>query len=194
MKRHTLPVVVACVALPWLLASCTVADSANGPQPAADSATTDAVAPASTTARAPGPSAVPHSPVQPGALPLMTVSKHPSCGCCGVWIEHMQAAGFKVAVNDVEDLGPIKQAAGVPYAMGSCHTAQVDGYFIEGHVPASDVLRLLAERPDAKGLTVPGMPMGSPGMEHPDGIVQPYTVTLVRKDGSTQAFSQYPQP
>lgn len=184
MKRFPLPLLATCVALTGLLTAC-AADSANGPQTQA-----------ATTAQAATPlQPAAQSPVQrPDALPLMTVNKHPSCGCCGVWIEHMQAAGFKVEVNDIEDLGPIKQAAGVPYAMGSCHTAQVGDYFIEGHIPASDVLRLLAERPDAKGLAVPGMPMGSPGMEHPDGIVQPYAVSLVRKDGSTEVFSQHPQP
>jgi hypothetical protein len=126
-------------------------------------------------------------------LPAMTVHKHPDCGCCGVWIEHMREAGFDVAERNVADLGPIKQAVGVPYTMGSCHTAEVGGYFVEGHVPAEDVLRLLRERPAAKGLTVPGMPLGSPGMEHPDGRVQPYTVSLVLADGSVRAYSHHPR-
>lgn len=124
-------------------------------------------------------------------LPPMTVQKHPACGCCGVWIEHMRRAGFSVTEENVEDMAPAKAAAGVPAAMGSCHTAHVGGYFIEGHVPAEDVLRLLRERPDARGLAVPGMPLGSPGMEHPDGIVHPYTVSLVLRDGSVREFSRH---
>ncbi len=127
------------------------------------------------------------------ALPLLTVHKHPSCGCCGVWIEHMRQAGFPVEEKNTEDMEPVKAAAGVPYAMGSCHTAQVAGYFVEGHVPAEDVIRLLRERPQAKGLALPGMPVGSPGMEHPDGFVQPYTVSLVLADGSMREFSRHPR-
>ena len=88
-------------------------------------------------------------------------------------------------------MGPIKQRVGVPYAKGSCHTAEVGGYFIEGHVPATDVQRLLAERPDARGLAVPGMPAGSPGMELPDGTVHPYTVELVHRDGSTTGYARH---
>ncbi len=141
-----------------------------------------------------GRQAMAAAPTQSAAtLPLMTVHKHESCGCCGVWIEHMQQAGFNVLAKNVDDMGPIKQATGVPYAMGSCHTAEVDGYFIEGHVPAEDVLRLLRERPDAKGLALPGMPIGSPGMEHPDGRAQPYTVSLVLRDGTTREFSRHPR-
>ena len=94
--------------------------------------------------------------------------------------------------RDVEDMAAVKQAAGVPPALVSCHTARVDGYFIEGHVPAGDITRLLRERPRARGLAVPGMPLGSPGMEHPDGIVQPYAVHLVPADGRDRIFSRHP--
>ncbi len=124
-------------------------------------------------------------------LPVMIVNKSPSCGCCESWVEHVKSAGFNVKVNDTDNMGPIKQRVGVPYAKGSCHTAEVGGYFIEGHVPAEDIKRLLAERPDAKGLTVPGMPAGSPGMELPDGRTQPYTVELVANDGTTSAYSHH---
>lgn len=124
-------------------------------------------------------------------LPTMLVNKSPSCGCCGSWVEHVEQAGFKVEINDTEEMNPIKERVGVPYGKGSCHTAEVGGYFIEGHVPAEDIKRLLTERPDAKGLTVPGMPAGSPGMELPDGRTQPYTVELVAKDGTTSAYSQH---
>ena len=103
----------------------------------------------------------------------------------------MEKAGFKVEINDTEDMNPIKERVGVPYGKGSCHTAEVGGYFIEGHVPAEDIKRLLAERPVAKGLTVPGMPAGSPGMELPDGRTQPYTVELVANDGTTSAYAKH---
>ena len=105
----------------------------------------------------------------------------------------MRAAGFTVQALDVEDMAAVKQAAGVPDAMASCHTAEVDGYVIEGHVPAQDIVRLLREAPPARGLAVPGMPLGSPGMEHPSGIVHPYSVMLVLPDGSTREFSRYPR-
>ena len=125
------------------------------------------------------------------ALPLMVVHKSPTCGCCNSWIEHMRKAGFKVESRNVDDMSPVKARVGVPPAKGSCHTAEVGGYFIEGHVPAEDVKRLLAERPDAKGLTVPGMPGGSPGMELPDGSVHPYVVELVARDGTTSEFARH---
>ncbi len=136
------------------------------------------------------------SPAVPSAsgLPAILVHKHESCGCCGVWVEHMREAGFTVEVNDVEDMGPVKSRLGIPYGMGSCHTAEVAGYFIEGHVPAEDVKRLLDERPDARGLALPGMPLGSPGMEHPDGLRQPYTVSLIDPEGKAEAFSRHNQP
>ncbi len=121
-------------------------------------------------------------------LPVMVVHKTPTCGCCGLWVGHMRHAGFKVEVREAEDLAPIKAELGVPYGKGSCHTAEVDGYVIEGHVPAEDVWRLLTERPKARGLVVPGMPLGSPGMEMPDGRVKSYTVELVAEDGSTSTF------
>ncbi|HEY0505792.1 MAG TPA: DUF411 domain-containing protein [Lysobacter sp.] len=127
----------------------------------------------------------------PAALPRMVVTKSPSCGCCGAWVAHARDAGFEVEVRDVENPYPLKERLGVPYGKGSCHTAEVGGYFIEGHVPLGDVKRLLAERPDARGLVVPGMPAGSPGMETPDGHVQPYTVELVARDGSTTAFARH---
>ncbi|MBA3487614.1 MAG: DUF411 domain-containing protein [Lysobacter sp.] len=127
------------------------------------------------------------------ALPLVVVNKSASCGCCGVWVDHMRAAGFQVQVNNIDNLNPIKERVGVPLGKGSCHTAEVGGYFVEGHVPAEDVKRLLAEKPDAKGLVVPGMPLGSPGMEVPDGTVQPYTVELVGRDGQTTPFAEHGQ-
>ncbi|GGK06393.1 DUF411 domain-containing protein [Luteimonas terricola] len=143
---------------------------------------------AASVAQAPAHSPVPATDDEAS---LLVVHKHPSCGCCVAWIDHMREAGFAVQVHDHEDMGPIKQRAGVPYAKGSCHTAEIDGYFVEGHVPATDVKRLLAERPDARGLTVPGMPAGSPGMEVPDGTVHPYAVELVGHDGSTAVYARH---
>jgi hypothetical protein len=127
------------------------------------------------------------------ALPVVVVNKTPTCGCCGKWVKHLQAAGFTVEVNDLENLAPIKERVGVPYSLGSCHTAEVGGYFVEGHVPAEDVKRLLKEKPAAKGLTVPAMPAGSPGMEVPSGKVDRYDVLLVGKDGKTSVFATHGQ-
>ena len=125
------------------------------------------------------------------SLPPAVVHKSPSCGCCALWVDHLRAAGFAVQVHDTDNLNPIKEAVGVPVGKGSCHTTQVGGYFVEGHVPAEDIKRLLAEQPDAKGLVLPGMPMGSPGMEAPDGSTAPYTVELVARDGSTHPFAKH---
>lgn len=105
------------------------------------------------------------------------VHKTPWCGCCVHWVDHLEENGFTVTVQEHEDMTPVKYEAGVPGELHSCHTAMVDGYVIEGHVPAADIARLLAERPDAQGLAVPGMPAGSPGMEVP-GFSQPYDVVL----------------
>lgn len=121
----------------------------------------------------------------------MVVHKNESCGCCNAWVDHMREAGFDVEVRNEDNLDPIKTRLGVPPGKGSCHTAEVGGYLIEGHVPAEDVRRLLAERPDARGLVLPGMPLGSPGMEMPDGRSQPYTVELVLRDGSTRPYSTH---
>lgn len=99
------------------------------------------------------------------AAPRVVVYKNPSCGCCGEWIKHMRANGFRVDARDVDDVTPIRRANAVPDFLASCHTAFVGSYVIEGHVPATDVRRLLRERPAVKGLAVPGMVVGSPGME-----------------------------
>lgn len=143
-------------------------------------------------ARTPGPQAKSQQPANTAqSLPRMVVNKDPNCGCCGAWVERMRKAGFVVQVRDSDNLNPVKQRLGVPAGKGSCHTAEVAGYFVEGHVPAQDIKRLLAQKPDAKGLVVPGMPAGSPGMELPDGSSQPYTVELVNRDGSTTAFASH---
>lgn len=181
------------IAAPLLLSftlATSMAACARSPQPAVAPGT-DAQA-ASVDAVADEAAAVTGSAsMASNALPLLVVNKSASCGCCGVWVDHMREAGFQVQVNNVDNLNPIKERVGVPLGKGSCHTAEVGGYFVEGHVPAEDVKRLLAEKPDAKGLVVPGMPLGSPGMEVPDGTVHPYTVELVGRDGDTSAFAEH---
>lgn len=109
------------------------------------------------------------------------VHKTPLCGCCSLWVDHLETEGFEVEVEDHENLTSVKAAYGVPARLQSCHMAIVDGYVIEGHVPAEDIRRLLEERPDATGLAVPGMPLGAPGMEV-DGRKQPYKVILFRQN------------
>lgn len=100
-------------------------------------------------------------------LPVMTVYKSPTCRCCTKWVNYMRKQGFEVKAQDMKDLKSIKSISGVKREFASCHTATVGGYIVEGHVPAADVKRILAEKPEAKGITAPGMPMGSPGMEGP---------------------------
>lgn len=182
--RH-LTVIAASVAL-LLLAACTGASAPASPSAAAAAAAAETPAPMlQATGGKPARSPVPRT------APRILVHKTPTCGCCKVWVEHLIADGFAVEVRDVDDLGPVKTRVGVPAGKGSCHTAEVEGYFVEGHVPAEDIRRLLAERPQARGITVPGMPLGSPGMEVPSGRVEPYTVELVGKDGSTTAWAQH---
>jgi hypothetical protein len=112
------------------------------------------------------------------AAPRIVVNKDPNCGCCTAWVEHLRGAGFEPHVNELSDLAPLKKRLAVPPALSSCHTAEVEGYVIEGHVPASAIRRLLAERPSAIGLAVPGMPIGSPGMEVPGSPDETYDVVL----------------
>ena len=120
----------------------------------------------------------------------LTVFRSPTCGCCGQWIEHMEATGFTVKDNVTEDMTAIKEQYGVPANLASCHTTIVDGYVVEGHIPAQDVQRLLAEKPDIAGIAVPGMPIGSPGMESGD-YVEPYTVFSFQEDGATDVFAEH---
>lgn len=125
--------------------------------------------------------------------PSIEVWKSPTCGCCGKWVDHLEANGFAVKAKNTSPamLDRIKRQAGIEDKLASCHTGLIDGYAIEGHVPAADIKRLLDERPDAVGLTVPNMPLGSPGMEQPDGTTEPYDVLLVKKDGSTEVFARH---
>ena len=123
---------------------------------------------------------------------LVEVWKSPTCGCCKDWMRHMEDHGFQVRAHDTGNTA-MRERMNIPLKLGSCHTAVVGRYAIEGHVPAKDVLRLIKERPDAIGLAVPGMPVGSPGMDGPEYGERrdPYDVLLVRADGSTSVFSSY---
>ena len=125
--------------------------------------------------------------------PLIEVWKTPTCGCCAAWVDHMSDAGYRIAAKDVDQgtLYRLKAELGLTAETASCHTALVEGYVVEGHVPAQDVSRLLTERPDASGLAVPGMPLGSPGMEA-GGAVDPYETLLLRGDGRTDVFASHP--
>jgi hypothetical protein len=126
------------------------------------------------------------------ALPQLEVFKSPYCGCCGAWVDHMKAAGFPVKVNLVEDTTATRRRVGIPDRLGSCHTALVAGYAVEGHVPADEVKRLLAQRPNAIGVAVPSMPPGSPGMEM-GSRRDPYNVYLIDKNGRETVFAHYPK-
>ena len=123
------------------------------------------------------------------AAPVVEVWKDPGCGCCGLWVKHLEAHGFRVKVNDTGN-NAARARRGIPALLASCHTAEVAGYAIEGHVPAADIRRLLAEKPDAVGLAVPGMPIGSPGMEQ-GGRRDPYDVLLIARGGGTRVFQSY---
>jgi hypothetical protein len=125
------------------------------------------------------------------AVPTVVVYKNAGCGCCGEWEKHMRAAGFRVESHSVADVIPMKRKLGVPDALQSCHTATVDGYVLEGHVPAGDVKRLLRERTRTRGLAVPGMPVGSPGMEQ--GPPQPYS-TLAFDESGSRVFARHQLP
>ena len=120
----------------------------------------------------------------------LLVTRTAYCGCCKHWVEHMKKAGFKVEVREVEDVAPTRARLGVPDALRSCHTSEIGGYAIEGHVPAADVKRLLAAKPKAAGIAVPGMVVGSPGMEQ-GGQKQPYEVLLFDKAGKTKVFASH---
>ncbi|MEO6280180.1 DUF411 domain-containing protein [Roseateles sp.] len=125
--------------------------------------------------------------------PVMTVWKDPSCGCCKVWVEHLRSKGLDVLVRDTGNVAA-RRRLGVPAGLSSCHTAEVAGYVVEGHVPVREIQRLLKEKPDALGLTVPSMPVGSPGMDGPEygGRKDAYQVLLMTKDGGTRVYQSYP--
>lgn len=123
-------------------------------------------------------------------FPLVTLYKNPTCACCGEWGEHMRENGFRVDVKEAGlDLGQIKAEHGVPPNLASCHTALVDGYVLEGHVPADVIQQLLRERPDIRGLAVPGMPAGVPGMPEAGPNRDPYEIIAFDRDGATRVYA-----
>ena len=124
------------------------------------------------------------------AAATIEVVKSPYCGCCTHWVDYLRAEGFEVRVVEAEDVTPAARRLGVPDGLRSCHTASVEGYAVEGHVPAADIRRLLAERPQAAGIAVPGMPVGSPGMEQGERR-QPYATVLFRRDGRRTVFARH---
>lgn len=132
------------------------------------------------------------APAPRGAGPLVEVWKSPTCGCCGDWMKHLEKAGFRIKVHDIGNV-QMRKAMRIDERYGSCHTALVQGYALEGHVPAREIQRLLKERPQAIGLAVPGMPIGSPGMDGPayKGRKDPYDVLLLAKDGTPSVYQSY---
>jgi hypothetical protein len=129
-------------------------------------------------------------PLQAQGLPRIVVSKDPTCGCCTGWVDHLRQAGFSADVVETSEINRVKVRLGVPDDLASCHTAEIGGYVIEGHVPADAIKRLLAEKPAGKGLAVPGMPMGSPGMEMEGMAPETYEVVLFGPSGQT-TFARY---
>lgn len=123
--------------------------------------------------------------------PTITVYKTPTCGCCHDWVAHLQKNGFEVVAHDVPDTSPYRKKFGVPGELGSCHTGVIDGYALEGHVPAAEIRRLLAERPKARGLSVPGMVVGSPGMETEGTKRHAYDVLLFDDAGGRKVYQHY---
>ncbi len=119
--------------------------------------------------------------------PTIKVYKSPTCGCCALWVDHMREAGFELDVEDTDAMIDVKVDAGLPLQLQSCHTALVDGYVFEGHIPAEVIARFLAEKPSASGLAVPGMPIGSPGMEFGDRV-DPYDVLQFDAAGNTSIY------
>ncbi len=158
-------------------------DRASGPEVAGEVASGGVGGEAATLATSPA-----RPDADANALPKALVYKTPSCGCCSLWVDHMREAGFEVDARDLNDIIPVKMDAGVPLGMTTCHTTLIDGYVVEGHVPAEQVKRLLDERPDIVGIAVPGMPIGSPGME---GIgARPYRVLSWDRQGRVEVFAE----
>ncbi|MEZ5614970.1 MAG: DUF411 domain-containing protein [Rhodocyclaceae bacterium] len=132
------------------------------------------------------------APVSAGPLPEVVMHKDPNCGCCGKWAEHLEANGFRLRTMPERDMQSVKRRFAVPQRLTSCHTAKVGGYVIEGHVPASAIRRLLREKPAVAGLAVPGMPLGSPGMEV-SGRQDPYDVLSFDQAGRSRVYERFPR-
>jgi len=166
------PLLLLAVALG--LAACNASDTPN-----AQAASTDSPVEVESTDATPV--------VATSAGPVATVYKSPTCGCCSLWNRHLEENGFEIVAYDREDMPAVKDSLGVPANLASCHTAVIEGYVVEGHVPAASIRRLLEEKPDARGLTVPGMPLGSPGMDQGD-MKQSYDVLLVDNNGDATVY------
>ncbi len=170
----------------WLLATLLLAGCNSSSEPTAGHAPkaghAQSVPPVSQSADA-------NAPAQP--LPEVVMYKSPTCECCTGWAEHLRRNGFSVVEHKRDDMSAIKTRFGISEPLASCHTASVDGYIIEGHVPAADVERLLRERPKIAGLSAPGMPMKSPGMQAADQPPQGYSVLAFDKAGNTTVYHQY---
>lgn len=170
----------------WLTAAVLVAAACAAPPAEEQAAAAAASAPA---AAAPAPV----TPVSSHAVgvtdTMMTVYKRADCGCCGKWVEHIEQHGFHVDARNVEDVWPIKEQLGVPERLGSCHTAVIAGYVVEGHVPADIIRKMLRERPQIAGIAVAGMPIGSPGMEGDGSRRDRYDVIAIGRDGSTSVYA-----
>jgi hypothetical protein len=128
------------------------------------------------------------APAYPATL---TIYKSPTCGCCAKWVDYVKAAGFRTVVHDEDDMDQVKDRLGVPKSLRSCHTAQVDRYIIEGHVPAEDIRRLLEQEPKLAGLAAPGMPASSPGMAVPGAPREPYEVVAFQVDGKSEVYAKH---
>jgi len=126
-----------------------------------------------------------------GAPTTITVYKSRTCGCCSKWVDHVKAAGFQAVVHDDEDMDTVKDNLGVPRGVRSCHTAQVEKYLIEGHVPAEDIRRLLKDKPKVAGLAVPGMPASSPGMAVAGSLHEPFQTVSFQHDGTTEVYATH---
>lgn len=155
MRIRSYLFVLALAAAPLLVGGCAKSEPQAGASAAAESRAEAATA------------AEPTAQLASAELPVVHVYKSPTCGCCADWVTHMEEAGFRTEVQDMHNVAPIKARAGVPNHLHSCHTALIGDYVVEGHVPADVIRRLLAEKPNVTGIAVPGMPMGSPGMEGP---------------------------
>jgi hypothetical protein len=178
IDRSLRAALAACAAVAALAACNRPAPARNAPADAASAPEAGVAAKSAEAAQL--------AAAQPEQGPLVTVWKSPTCGCCARWVDHMRAAGFRVEVHDTDALEPVKREHGVPGHLESCHTARVEGFTVEGHVPADVIRRLLRQRPEIDGIAVPGMPMGSPGMEGPRK--DPYDVIGFSRNGETFVY------
>lgn len=193
MRGPLVMVVTALVAggLWWSLSSTSALQGGLEPEPMP--AASAALPPAPTPAAAqPAPRpASNQDAAQLAALPTVQVYKSPTCGCCNDWIRHLEENGFTVEAINTGDMMTVKAALGLPSDLGSCHTAVIADFVIEGHVPADDIKRFIAEAPEARGLAVPGMPVGSPGMEVPGQPADPFAVIAFDADGARRVYRSY---